>query len=162
MCGALIGGKVGSGLGHHRGHLLAAATSLQMVLLGASVAVSAVSGDPVEGSYQYALIALLGISMGIQNATARKLAVPDLTTTVLTLTITGVAADSSIAGGAGSAAGRRLVAVTAMLVGALAGAALALHVDIVAPLAIALIVTAVVAFVSWRAGATDAPWVRPS
>ena len=32
--------------------------------------------------------------MGAQNATARKLAVPDLTTTVLTLTITGIAADS--------------------------------------------------------------------
>ena len=37
--------------------------------------------------------------MGIQNASARKLAVPDLTTTVLTLTITGVAADSALAGG---------------------------------------------------------------
>jgi len=40
--------------------------------------------------------------MGIQNATARKLAVPDMTTTVLTLTITGTAADSSLAGGKGS------------------------------------------------------------
>ena len=36
------------------------------------------------------------ISMGIQNATARKLAVPDLTTTVLTLTITGVAHHSTL------------------------------------------------------------------
>ena len=33
--------------------------------------------------------------MGIQNATARRLAVPDLTTTVLTLTLTGLAADSA-------------------------------------------------------------------
>jgi len=49
-----------------------------------------------------------------------------------------------------------------MLVGALAGAALALHVHIVAPLAIALIVTAVVALVSWRAGAADPTWVHPS
>ncbi len=110
--------------------------------------------------YRYALIVLLGVSMGIQNATARKLAVPDLTTTVLTLTITGVAADSAIAGGAGSAAGRRLVAVTAMFVGALAGAALALHVHIVAPLAIALFVTASVALVAWRAGASDPGWVH--
>ena len=39
---------------------------------------------------------LLGISMGIQNATVRKLAVPDLTTTVLTLTITGVAHHSTL------------------------------------------------------------------
>jgi uncharacterized membrane protein YoaK (UPF0700 family) len=107
------------------------------------------------------LIVLLGISMGNQNATARRLAVPDLTTTVLTLTITGMAADSAIAGGAGSAAGRRLVAVAAMLLGALAGAALALHVHIVAPLAIALLVTAVVALVSWRVGKANPTWVHP-
>jgi uncharacterized membrane protein YoaK (UPF0700 family) len=161
VCGAHIGGNVASRLGQHRGHLLAAATSFQALLLGVSVVLAAVSGDPVGGVYPYALIVLLGISMGIQNATARKLAVPDLTTTVLTLTITGVAADSAIAGGPGSAAGRRLVAVTARLVGALAGAALALHVHIVAPLATALIVTAAVALVSWRAGAADSTWVHP-
>jgi uncharacterized membrane protein YoaK (UPF0700 family) len=149
-------------LAHHRGRLLAAATSFQVVLLGASVVVAAVSGDPVAGAYQYALIVLLGISMGIQNAAVRKLAVPDLTTTVLTLTITGVAADSRLAGGAGSAAGRRLVAVTAMLLGATAGAALALHVDIVTPLVIALVVTAAVALFIRRAGATDATWIHPS
>ena len=110
----------------------------------------------------FTLAAVLGLSMGIQNATARKLAVPDLTTTVLTLTITGVVADSAIAGGTGSAAGRRLVAVASMLVGALVGAALALHVHIVAPLVIALIVTAGVALVSWRAGVADPAWVHPS
>ena len=159
--GAVIGGKSGSGLGRHRGHLLAAATSFEALLLSASVVVAAASGDPVAGGYRYALIVLLGTSMGIQNATARRLAVPDLTTTVLTLTITGMAADSAIAGGAGSAAGRRLVAVSAMLVGALAGAALALHVHIVAPLAIALLLTAVVALVSWRAGKADPTWVHP-
>jgi uncharacterized membrane protein YoaK (UPF0700 family) len=161
VVGALIGGKVGSALGHHRGRLLTTTTSSQALLLGASVAVAAASGEPVAGGYRYALIVLLGISMGIQNATARKLAVPDLTTTVLTLTITGVAADSTFAGGAGSAAGRRLVAVAAMLAGALAGAALALHVHIVAPLAIALVVTAAVALVSRRAGAANPTWVNP-
>jgi hypothetical protein len=31
--------------------------------------------------------------MGVQNAVARQLAVPDLTTTVLTMTLTGIAAD---------------------------------------------------------------------
>ena len=159
--GAIVGGRGVSGLGHHRGHLLAAATAFQALLLGASVVVAATSGDPIASGYRYALIVLLGISMGVQNATARKLAVPDLTTTVLTLTITGVAADSAIAGGAGSAAGRRLIAVAAMFVGALAGAALALHVHTVAPLAIALVVTAAVALVSWRAGAADPSWVNP-
>jgi uncharacterized membrane protein YoaK (UPF0700 family) len=160
--GALIGGKIGSRLASHRGHLLAATTSFQVLLLAASAVVAGASGEPVTNGYRYALIVLLGLSMGIQNATARKLAVPDLTTTVLTLTITGVAADSVIAGGTGSAAGRRLLAVAAMLVGALVGAALALHVHIVAPLVIALIVTACVALVSWRAGVGGPAWVQPS
>jgi uncharacterized membrane protein YoaK (UPF0700 family) len=49
------------------------------------------------------------------------LAVPDLTTTVLTLTITGISADSKAAGGAGSKIGRRLVSIASMFVGALIG-----------------------------------------
>lgn len=52
---------------------------------------------------------------GIQNATARRLAVPELTTTVLTMTLTGIAADSTLAGGAGSKIGRRSLTIAAML-----------------------------------------------
>jgi len=37
---------------------------------------------------------LHGLAMGTRNAVVRKLAIPDLTTTVLTLTVTGIAADS--------------------------------------------------------------------
>ena len=70
---------------------------------------------------------------------------PDLTTTVLTMTITGVAADSRAAGGQGSKAGRRLIAIGAMLAGAVVGATLVLHAPIVYPLAIALGVTVVAA-----------------
>ncbi len=70
-----------------------------------------VGGSPPGGGYRYALITLLGLAMGVQNAAARAIAVPDLTTTVLTLTITGIAADSSLGGGKGSRAGRRLVPV---------------------------------------------------
>ncbi len=61
VVGALIGGKVASGLGHHRGHLLATATSFQGLLLGASVIVTAASGDPITGAYRYTLIVLLGV-----------------------------------------------------------------------------------------------------
>jgi uncharacterized membrane protein YoaK (UPF0700 family) len=151
--GALVGGIIASRHADRRSRLLAAATSLQAVLFGASIVVAAVEGDPIGGGYRYVLIVLLGVAMGIQNAAARKLAVPDLTTTVLTLTITGVAADSGIAGGAGSLAGRRLVAITAMFLGALLGAVLLLHVHIVVPLVIALAVTAVVAGTSWALAA---------
>ena len=98
--------------------------------------------------------------MGIQNAAARKLAVPDLTTTVLTLTITGMAADSRLAGGPGSKAGRRLVAVAAMLCGAVVGAALVLYVRSVYPLLIAAGVLAAVASASRLLGRGGSVWLR--
>ena len=104
---------------------------------GASVILAVFTGSPITAGYRYPLIVVLGLAMGLQNAAARKLAVPDLTTTVLTLTITGTAADSAFGGGKGSKAGRRLIAVTAMLLGALIGAALVVHVHIAYPLVIA-------------------------
>jgi uncharacterized membrane protein YoaK (UPF0700 family) len=74
--------------------------------------------------------------MGVQNTAARKLAVSDLTTTVLTMTLTGLAADSALAGGHGSKLGRRALSVAAMLLGALIGGLLVLKVDNPAPLAL--------------------------
>jgi uncharacterized membrane protein YoaK (UPF0700 family) len=159
--GALVGGKLGSRLGRHRGHLLSTAAAIQAILLLASVVLAALSGSPSAAGYRYPLIVVLAIAMGIQNASARKLAVPDLTTTVLTLTITGIAADSVIAGGKGSIAGRRFIAVVAMLVGALIGAAFVIHADIVSPLLLALIAISIVAATSWALGWSDPAWARP-
>jgi uncharacterized membrane protein YoaK (UPF0700 family) len=56
-------------------------------------------------------------AMGIQNTAARRLAVPDLTTTVLTMTLTGIAADSGR--NSGLTTTRRALAVLTMLLGAL-------------------------------------------
>jgi hypothetical protein len=75
-----------------------------------------------EGAGRLALVALLGLAMGVHNATARALAVPDLTATVLTLTITGMASDSRAAGGRGGKTGRRALSALAMFAGALVGA----------------------------------------
>ncbi len=72
----------------------------------------------------YVAIVLLALAMGVRNATVRTLAVPDLTTTVLSLTLTGLAAESPPAGGTGRGSARRIAAVGAMLLGALAGALL--------------------------------------
>ncbi|WP_042372080.1 YoaK family protein [Streptacidiphilus neutrinimicus] len=76
---------------------------------------------------QLGLIAVLGLSMGLRNGTVRKLAVPDISTTVLTMTLTGIAADSSLAGGANTRLRRRVLTVVAMIAGAAPGAALVLH-----------------------------------
>ena len=63
----------------------------------------------------------------------------------LTLTITGVAADSPVAGATGAHAARRLISVAAMLLGAL----LVIHVHIVWPLVIALLILVAVTFTSF-------------
>jgi hypothetical protein len=62
-----------------------------------------------------------------------------------TPTITGLTADSPLAGVTGAHAGRRLISVAAMFPGALAGALLVLPVRIVCPLVIALVILAVAA-----------------
>jgi uncharacterized membrane protein YoaK (UPF0700 family) len=130
------------------------------LLLGAAVILSILSRNPVSAGYAYTLIIALGISMGVQNATARKLAVPDLTTTVLTLTITGMVADSRLAGGGGSRAGRRLISVLAMFVGALIGVLAILYVSVVYPLLLALIIIALVSLTSRVLSRKDQAWVK--
>lgn len=75
--------------------------------------------------------------MGYRNATIRQLKVADLTTTVLTLTLTGLSADSRAAGGTGTNWRRRVGAVIAIFAGAALGAGLLVHVGLYAPLALA-------------------------
>ena len=80
--------------------------------------------------------------MGLQNAAVRQLKVFDLTTTVLTMTLTGVAADFRQRDR--FAVVRRLLAVTTMLGGAVAGALLVLQVSDAAALGVAAALLAVV------------------
>jgi uncharacterized membrane protein YoaK (UPF0700 family) len=98
--------------------------------------------------------------MGIQNAVARTLAVPDLTTTVLTMTITGIAADSALAGGSGSKAGRRLLTIATMLVGAVVGAELIRHAQPWCPLLIGLVVIIAGAAATYTLGKPNPAWVH--
>jgi uncharacterized membrane protein YoaK (UPF0700 family) len=157
---ALAAGRLGRSLASRRELLLGVTAAIQAVLAGAAVIMAALTAPPVPAGLRYALIVALAATMGAQNATARKLAVPDLTTTVLTLTITGIAADSALAGATGAKAARRLTSVVAMLLGALAGALLVLHAHIVYPLVIALVIlvaVAVTAVARSRATGSRAP-----
>ena len=81
-------------------------------------------GSPTPVNRLYAVIVLTAVAMGLRNATVRRLAFPDLTTTVLTLTLTGLAADSSLAGGNNPRPLRRIFLVVAMFAGAAIGAIL--------------------------------------
>jgi uncharacterized membrane protein YoaK (UPF0700 family) len=98
--------------------------------------------------------------MGIQNAGAQRLAIPELTTTVLTRTLTGLASEARALGGPGSQAGRRSVAVLAMLLGALAGGLLALDVSVAAGLAVAFALVAAVGLAIHLLSNADAAWIR--
>ena len=146
--GALITGRLGRSLAARRELLLGVTAGIQAIIVAEAVTMTALAAIPMPAGLRYALIVALSLTMGAQNATARKLAVPDLTTTVLTLTITGMAADHPLAGATGARVGRRLISVLAMFVGALAGAVLVLHVHIVYPLVIALVILAVVAVIA--------------
>src|SRR5258708_2177867 len=98
--------------------------------------------DLLEDSIRpFALIALTALAMGTRNAAVRKLAIPDLTTTVLTLTITGIGADSSLANGNSPRLARRVEAVAAMFLGAALGAVV-IHYSISAALWLATAITA--------------------
>jgi uncharacterized membrane protein YoaK (UPF0700 family) len=153
LVGATAGGRLASSMVGPAGAEVPASVRRRWVtitLLGelGLVAVAGVValGLPVGGggARRYVVIGLLAAGLGLQNATVRRLAVPDVTTTVLTLTLTGLAADSWLAGGHSPRAGRRLAAVGLMAAGALAGALL-LRVDVGLPVLAAAVVIALAA-----------------
>jgi uncharacterized membrane protein YoaK (UPF0700 family) len=122
--GAGLGGLVASKLGDRRAAHLSAALGLQVSLLAAATVLAAVLTIRVGSAAGYVTIGALAVAMGLQTATARRLAVPDLPTTVVTQTFTGLLADSRLFGGAGTGTVRRGSAVVAMLLGAVSGALL--------------------------------------
>ena len=137
LAGGLIGGRwIHSGAGRP-GVLLAGTTMAEAILMAASAGVFAIGAD--ESVVPYGLILMMAIAMGIQNATARHLGVPDLTTTVLTMTLTALASDSRLAGGGGWRPARKLASIGAMLGGAVAGVLL-LEMNRALPLALAALV----------------------
>jgi uncharacterized membrane protein YoaK (UPF0700 family) len=156
--GSLVGGLLGSRMGDHRGRLLWTAAGIQALFLAVAVVLSILAGSPVPTGFGYLLIIALAIAMGLQNATARKLGVPDLTTTVLTLTITGMVADTRWAGGSGSKAGRRLISVLAMFTGALIGVLLILHSSVVYPLVVAAVIIALISLTSRLLSSNHPAW----
>jgi uncharacterized membrane protein YoaK (UPF0700 family) len=100
------------------------------------------------------------VALGMQNAAARALAVPDATTTVLTMTLTGFAADLRQRNA--PVLLRRLLAVAAMLVGGFAGALLVLQQNAAWALALALVLVTVACTGAWVLGRRPGPWQVPA
>ncbi|GAA2148882.1 YoaK family protein [Kitasatospora kazusensis] len=159
--GAVLGGRIGNRFPDHRARLLLGATVLETALVLVAYVCSETLADPFTGTGRDLLIVLLALAMGAQNAAARRLAVPDFTTTVLTQTLTGLASDSPLAGEADGRFVRRALAVAGMFAGALAGGLIALHASRTLPLLIAgLLLAATATAASARVRSTDI-WTRP-
>jgi uncharacterized membrane protein YoaK (UPF0700 family) len=158
LAGALLGGRLASRFGRHRGRHITIAIFSETVLVAVALIASISALDPNGTTMGYTLIVLLALAMGLQNATARHIAIPDLTTTVLTLTMTGLAADSNLAGAHNAHPRRRLAAIAAMFLGAALGAAFVLHFGVGPALALALVPLASAGIVAYRHSASPAAW----
>ena len=146
MVGAVIGGRVlrkapegWSG----RTSLTFLAVAVLIGGLAVFTALTDVTGDHLLGSITTSTLAL---AMGMQAATAKRLKVAEITTVVVTSTITGLASDSRLAGGKSQFWVRRALAISLILLGALVGAA-ALHIDLWVGIALSAVLTSVVTLI---------------
>jgi uncharacterized membrane protein YoaK (UPF0700 family) len=141
LAGAAIGGWVARVVAaDKRSRVLLAAGLVEAALLAiasiASIGFDIESSEPVWALY--GIIALTSLAMGLRNSAVQRLRVADLPTTVVTMALTGLAADSPVAGGSNPRPVRRLFSVAALFAGALCGAYLLRY-----GVALPLLVTAV-------------------
>jgi uncharacterized membrane protein YoaK (UPF0700 family) len=121
---------------------LTTALGAELVLVIAAIVVTALAagtghgfghGGDIGSTGRYVAIGALAAAFGIQNAAVRLLGVADMTTTVLTRTLTGLASDRSGPGGPPAHQRRRIASVLLLFGGALGGALL-LRIGLVWPL----------------------------
>lgn len=133
------------------------ATSAVILAIVATVfRMGVVAGDTPAG---IGIAAILAALMGAQAATARRLAVADVTTVVVTSTLTAYASETLFGPGFLWFTHRRLWAVVVIIAGALCGALL-LRLDTGYPIYLAAVATATVAVIGHRTWHTTTP-VRP-
>jgi uncharacterized membrane protein YoaK (UPF0700 family) len=135
LVGAIAGGRITVHIAS-RSSMLILALVFEAVFVAAAASVAATAATVATGWGRYTTIVLLAFAMGIRNAVIRRLSIPDMTTTVLTMTLTGLASDSALAGGSNRRVPRRALSAIAMFAGAVAGAALYLHRGAGLPLAL--------------------------
>ncbi|MCC2310010.1 YoaK family protein [Cellulomonas chengniuliangii] len=145
--GAALGGRLLRGSPQH----WTPKTTVAVVVTGAAVGVAALLtalAPEHGGAVRAGTVALLSSAMGLQAAAARQVGVADITTVVVTSTITRLAAD--LGGGDASRWPRRVVAVAVICAGAVAGALL-LRVGVALALGVAAALVLTVAVAGARA-----------
>ncbi len=141
LAGAAIGGRIAAGSKKKplRTWLLPAAAIEAALLLGAAAVAHFYIGRSTEGTMAPAVlitIALASLAMGVRNSTISELDLPDLKTTVLTLTLSGLAADSKLGAGKDQHVMRRVMSVLLITGGAAVGALLFFEFGIAFPLVV--------------------------
>jgi uncharacterized membrane protein YoaK (UPF0700 family) len=139
VVGSFCGGRLAVSQSRRTADWLGMALGTEAAVVATVAALTSTGVLPAQTHGSSVTIALLAVALGLQNSTVRHLGVADLTTTVLTLSLTGLAADGSWRG---RAARRRAASLLAMLGGAAVGAEL-IRVSTSAVIAIAAALIAV-------------------
>lgn len=126
LVGAIAGGRLALSIRDNRSLLLTAVV-LEAGFTAVAAAIAASVAVLDAGWPRFTVIALLAFPMGIRNSVVKRIGVPNMTTTVLTTTLTGLASDSWLAGGKNPHERNGLISVGAMLLGGLVGAAFEVH-----------------------------------
>ena len=124
MLGAAAGGRMGRRLDPRHSRISGLLVEAALLFVAAAIAFKAGGPNDANAAMLDGVVASTAIAMGLRTAVVRKLGVADLTTTVLTLTIAGLAADTAFAGDSNPHWRRRCAAIACMLAGAAAGAVL--------------------------------------
>ncbi len=126
LTGAVAGGRLARRLPPQR-NLLLVVMVVEAACLAAAAAVAGSVHTTGSGVPRFTAIGLLAAGMGTRNAAVRSIGVRDMSTSVLTTTLTGLASDSSLAGGTNPNARLASTSVLSLFGGALVGAVLVLH-----------------------------------
>jgi uncharacterized membrane protein YoaK (UPF0700 family) len=124
VIGAILGGRLARRFDYEVRRWLVLTLALEVVML---VGLSILAGTGILDYRDHTklfLIAGLAVTFGIQNSTARQFGIQELSTTVLTTTISSIGFDSRLAGGTGERQKLRYWVIFAIFSGAAVGATL--------------------------------------
>jgi uncharacterized membrane protein YoaK (UPF0700 family) len=126
LVGAVLGVRLARSMNPsmHRWPAAAFGSEATLLFMSATVAGSPSDGAKATTTAVYLVIVLTGLAMGMRSATIRRLGEREVNTTVLTMTLTGIGADSVFAGVTNQGVLRRVGSVMSVLAGAAAGALL--------------------------------------
>ncbi len=154
LVGAIVSGRVLRTAGTGWTRRTTTMFAVVAVVVAGTGALAAVAGRPAE-PVALTITGGIAFAMGLQAAAARHLSVADVTTVVVTSTITGLAADSWLGLRTGQRWPRRVLAIALIAAGAFAGAVL-LRVHLAAGLFVAAALIAAAVLFGHTVAARDA------